>query len=220
MASVRPRFTIMLRFSKRCTMPLTSCPSRPLNSLYNILFGCLCGDTAECARVQFAQELVADLGIRIKRLSSFLQGHLHSRILHIFDHSLGLEELYLTDLRIELGLDLPLMTEGFFGRGDHGIFQGIDENRLVDAFFFAHLFNDSIEILLHIKRSNRDRNSTFQSWKMESDNVSLPALKSRCLPRPGREFPERISGHRSNPGCEHEFVYPQNAEKARVFCAV
>src|SRR4030095_10486675 len=114
------------------------------NAWDDILLGCLCGDTAEHARIQFAQELIADLGIRIKSLSSFLQGHLHGRILHVFYHRLGFEELHLADLRIELGLDLPLMTESFLGRGDHGIFQSADKDGLVNAFFLVYFLNTRI----------------------------------------------------------------------------
>src|SRR5262249_1445135 len=49
-------------------------PFRIADALDNVLLGGLCSDTAEHTGVQFAQELIADLGIGIKSLSSFLEG--------------------------------------------------------------------------------------------------------------------------------------------------
>jgi lipoyl-dependent peroxiredoxin subunit C len=137
--------------------------------LYNILLRCLSSNSPEHAGVQFAQQLIADLGVRIEFLSGFLERDLQRRIVDVFHHRFGLEQLDFADFRVELRLDLSLMTERFFCSRDHGVLQSANENCLVDAFFFADLFDDSIEILLHITHSSRARNSTFRSWRKESD---------------------------------------------------
>ena len=107
---------------------------------------------------ELAQQLVAHLSIGIEVLPRVIQSDLYFGVLYGFHHRSGFEQLHLADLRIELRFDLALVAEGFFGRRDHGVFQGTDQYRFVDAFFFAHLFDDAIEILLHVTRSSRARN--------------------------------------------------------------
>ena len=133
------------------------------------LLGGLSGNPAECRRVHFRQQLIADLGFRIELLSGFLESDLQRRIIDVFHHRFGLKQLDFADLRVELRLDLSLMTESFFRSRDHGVLQSADENCFVDAFFFADLFDDSIEILLHITHSSRVHNWTYQSWQKGSD---------------------------------------------------
>ena len=113
-------------------------------TLYNILFGRLRCDAAEQTRVKLAQQLVADLRVWIKGLLCFFQGDLGGLILNLINHRLGFEELDFADFRVKLRLDLALMAEFFLGRRNHGVFEGADQNRLVDSFFFADLFYDSI----------------------------------------------------------------------------
>jgi len=106
---------------------------------------------------------------RLQRRGRGFHGRLQSDfggfVLHRFDNRLGLEEFHFADLGIELRLDLALMAEGLLRRRDHGILQSADEDRFVDAFFLTHLFDNSIEILLHIRHSNHARNWTFRLLK-------------------------------------------------------
>ena len=139
-------------------------PFRIAHALHDVLFGCLGGNATKQARIQLAQQLIPQLGVGIECFSGLVHSDFHRRILHRFNHSLGLEQFDLPDLGVELCFDLTLVTKGLFGRRDHGIFQSADENGFVDTFFFADLFDNSIEILLHVKRSSRARNSTFRSW--------------------------------------------------------
>ncbi len=113
-------------------------------ALDDILLGGLRRDPTEQARVKLAQQLVANLGVRIERVSRFAQSNLGRLLLNLPDHCLGFEQLDLADLRIELRLDLALVAELLLGRRDHGVFQGAHENRLVDSLFLADLFDNSI----------------------------------------------------------------------------
>src|SRR5262249_6505415 len=114
------------------------------HALDDVLLGGLRGDAAEIRGVELAQKLVADLGLRIERLACFVQRDLGGRVLNRLDDGFGLEELDLADLGIELRLDLALVAEGLLRRRYHRIFQGADENRLVDPLFLAHLLDDPI----------------------------------------------------------------------------
>ncbi len=113
-------------------------------ALHDVLLGCLSRDPAKQARIELAQQLVADLGVGIKSIPCFPQGNLRGIVLNLVNDSFGFKELNLADLRIKLRLDLSLVAEFLFGRRDHGILQGADENRLVDSLLLADLFNDSI----------------------------------------------------------------------------
>ena len=127
--------------------------------LNNILLSRLRGDAAKRAGVQFTEKLIADLSVRVEIVSCLLQADLERRVIDLLDNGLGFEKLDLTKIGIILRLDLALVAKHLLGRRHHGVFQGADQNGFVDALFFTDLLYDSIQILLHFRRSSRVRNS-------------------------------------------------------------
>ncbi len=120
------------------------------NPLDDVLLRRLGRDAPELLLGQLGEQLVADLRLGVERRLRVLQGDLVRRIGDLVDDRLDLEQLDLTDVGIELGLDLMLEAERPPGRGEHGFFERRDDDALVDPFLFAHLLDDAIQIGLHV----------------------------------------------------------------------
>src|SRR5262249_22581421 len=98
-------------------------------SLDNVLFGGLRGNSPEQARIELAQQFVANLRIGIEIFLSVGQGNLRGFVLDLGNDSFSLEQLHFADLRVELCLDFSLMAELFLRRRNHRVFESADENR-------------------------------------------------------------------------------------------
>ncbi len=85
------------------------------HALDDVLLGSLGGDAAELLWRQLDEQLVADLGLGIELLARQGEGHLILRVLDALDDRLDLEELHLAPVRLELGFDTLLGTEGLLG---------------------------------------------------------------------------------------------------------
>ena len=114
------------------------------HSLDNVLLGCLGRDSTKGAGIQLGQELIAQLRLRIEIVPCLLKGNLGIWITYLPYDPLGFKKLNLPKLGVKLRLNLPLVTIGLFSGRDHGVFQGTNEDRLINALFLTDLFNDSI----------------------------------------------------------------------------
>ena len=118
--------------------------------LHDVLLGRLGGDAAEHRGVDFHQQLVAQLHVRIQRFAGLVEIDLEIGVGDVVHHHLGLENLDLPDIGVVLSLEGPLRSERLLGRRHHGRLDGFDEDLLVDALFLRHLLDDSNQILLHL----------------------------------------------------------------------
>src|SRR5256712_10297205 len=119
------------------------------HALDDVLLGGLGGDAAEYLRRQLGEQLVADLGVRIELDARLGERHLILRVLDVVDDRLALEEFYLAQLGVELGLDVLLVTEGLLGRRQHRLLERLDDDVAVDALLLAHLLDDAIQVRQH-----------------------------------------------------------------------
>src|SRR2546426_7443064 len=119
------------------------------HALDDVLLGGLGGDAAEFLRRQLGEQLVADLGVRIELDARLGERHLILRVLDVVDDRLALEEFYLAQLGVELGLDVLLVTEGLLGRRHHRLLERLDDDVAVDALLLAHLLDDAIQVRQH-----------------------------------------------------------------------
>ena len=118
------------------------------DALDDVLLCRLRRDAPELLLRQLREQLVADLGVGIERRLRVLHRDLVRRV-----GGLDLEELDLADVGVELGLDLVLEPERAARGGQHGVFEGGDDDALVDAFFLAHLLDDAVQIRKHRRSS-------------------------------------------------------------------
>ena len=123
------------------------------DALDDVLLCRLRRDAPELLLRQLREQLVADLGVGIERRLRVLHRDLVRRVGDLIDDGLDLEELDLADVGVELGLDLVLEPERAARGGQHGVFEGGDDDALVDAFFLAHLLDDAVQIRKHRRSS-------------------------------------------------------------------
>ena len=152
---------MMFFFSKRCTMPETSSPLRPLNSLKMLSRSAsrtrwmmFCFAACAAMRPNFSAGSLASSSSPTSASGSSLRARLGERdlvlgILDLLDDGLDLEQLDLADLGVELRLDLLLVAEGLLGRRQHRLLEGLDDDLAVDALLLAHLLDDAVEIRQH-----------------------------------------------------------------------
>jgi hypothetical protein len=114
--------------------------------LDDVLLGGLRRDATEFLLRELREKLVTDLGLGIERFLGDLHGYLIGRVRDLVDDGLDLEKLDLPDVGVELRFDLMLEPERSPGGRKHGLFEGGDDDALVDALLFADLLDDAIQI--------------------------------------------------------------------------
>ena len=118
------------------------------NFLDDDLLGRLGRDSAELPGVDLHADLIVGFALRVV-LQSLLERDLGVVGGIALDHRFELEQLDLTRLQIELGLDLALRAQLAPRSRHHRLLERVDDDVPVDALVFADLIDDAAQIQFH-----------------------------------------------------------------------